>query len=82
MQEVKEILAPIWGGYGKYIDRSVCCYELAHAFSRGTDNEGYGACASAYNSDDSTSINLGSVPSSIKYCPWCGFEVAKLDWKK
>ena len=74
------LFVPVWNGRGKYIQRVICCKSLADSMQSGTDGESYGSCASAYNHEDPTSIHLGTNLPTMRFCPWCGFEVAKLSW--
>lgn len=62
-------------------DRTLCCVDLATAFSSGTDNEAYGRLASAYT-DDPASIHIGSELPAIAFCPWCGTPVKDILWDK
>jgi len=61
------------------IDRPICCAQLAHAFQSCTDNEAYGRLAHIFNHSPS-SIYFGSDLPAIKFCPWCGREMATLTW--
>lgn len=53
---------------GIYVERPVCCQQLAQAFQLGGD---YGPLAYNWNFSP-TSIYLGSDMPRIHFCPWCG----------
>ncbi len=69
----------IAGRFGKTETRLVCCSDMVMAFSAGTDNEGYGAIAHCFGGS-SNSIRIGCDLPALKLCPWCGFELARLNW--
>lgn len=64
-----------------HVEKPICCNVLANAFQSGTDNEGYGPLAYGFITNP-VKISIGSIESQINFCPWCGFEISKLDWKK
>lgn len=43
----------------------ICCDAMREAQNNGSDNEEYGAV-----------LRLGSVRATVKWCPWCGVEIA------
>jgi hypothetical protein len=69
----------IAGRFGKAETRLVCCSDMAMAFCSGTDNEGYGAIAHCFGGS-SNAIQIGCDLPPLRLCPWCGFELARLNW--
>ena len=61
--------------------RTMCCKDLATAFSSGTDNEMYGSVAHAYT-DDPLNIHFGCELPAISFCPWCGTPAKDIPWDK
>lgn len=49
-----------------------CCDDMAHAFDRGTDSEGYGPVAWDSLTVNGFCIFFGCHTTAIKVCPWCG----------
>lgn len=59
----------------KYKTRPFCCDALERAHEHGTDNEGYGPLLySAY-----PVWAIGSDLPPMRFCPWCGKELPKLE---
>ncbi len=61
-----------------------CCEVMGVAVRQGSDNEGYSAAVWPPDSEDGDGDwQIGTIPTPIRFCPWCGASLAPewVEWR-